>query len=310
MIDHTMIEAFLNIVEYGNLTSAAAHMFSSQSSLSRQIKQLEEQVGKELIVRRKGRTETELTEAGKEFLQTAEKWRDVMREFDEVGRSGGMKEVSIAAPERVNSIILRDFYRSVMDEMPGIRLDIHTRHRQEVCSMLEERRADLGIVSLDLPLTGIRSTLLREENLCVIVCGTEHEGALDPGMLDGRNEVYSRWSDEFALWHDRYWPGRQYRIHVGSNTMIPSFLDREGRWALITESMTAALEGLSGLSVHPLSVPTPKSSLYLLEQKTARREREEAVRLIRDGIVRELSARQICEKAAPADHPAAAADIL
>ncbi len=293
MIDHALIEAFLNIAEYGNLTSAAAHMFTTQSSLSRQIKQLEEQVGTPLLIRRKGRPDTELTEAGKDFLDTAVKWRAIMREFAEVKYSEGVEEVSVGAPERVNSITLKEFYRSILADHPRIRLDIHTRHGKEIYPLMEARQLDLGIVTLDLPVTGIKSTFLCEEKLSAVVCGGDFTGSVDPAMLDPQKEIYSRWSDEFELWHDGIWPGKQYRIHVGTSTMIPDYLDVPGRWALIAESMTAGLRGLPGLSIHPLSVKTPASRLYLLEQKHIRKDREAVLRLVRSGIVKALAGRPV-----------------
>ena len=47
------IKWFLNVAEYLNFTEAANHLFVAQSSLSRNISNLEEELGMQLFVRTK-----------------------------------------------------------------------------------------------------------------------------------------------------------------------------------------------------------------------------------------------------------------
>ena len=47
------IKCFLNVAEYLNFTEAANHLFVAQSSLSRNISNLEEELGMQLFVRTK-----------------------------------------------------------------------------------------------------------------------------------------------------------------------------------------------------------------------------------------------------------------
>ncbi len=76
MIDSEKIQAFLSVVEYGNITNAANAVFTTQSHLSKQIRSLEEEVGAKLIIRSKGHSEISLTPQGKEFLGIARKWEE------------------------------------------------------------------------------------------------------------------------------------------------------------------------------------------------------------------------------------------
>lgn len=55
-----------------NLTEVANHLFTSQSGVSKHIKDLEDELGVELYVR-KGKRLTGLTEPGKEMLQIVER---------------------------------------------------------------------------------------------------------------------------------------------------------------------------------------------------------------------------------------------
>jgi len=126
MIDHEKIQAFLAVVQYGNITAAANAVFTTQSHMSKQIRLLEEELGTQLLIRSKGHSEVSLTPHGKEFLQVARKWEGIMKDFDQVRYAAEITEVSIGAVDRINNFTLRDFYRKVLDEHRDIRIDCQT----------------------------------------------------------------------------------------------------------------------------------------------------------------------------------------
>ena len=66
---YNQIEYFLAIVKHGGFSKAADAIFISQSSLSKQIKALEEELGTELFNRRVAGNK--LTESGELFLRYA-----------------------------------------------------------------------------------------------------------------------------------------------------------------------------------------------------------------------------------------------
>jgi len=122
MIDNEKIQAFLSVVQYGNITAAANAVFTTQSYMSKQIRMLEEELGTQLLIRSKGHSEVSLTPHGEEFLSIARKWEGLMKDFDQVRYSDNITEVSIGALDRINSFTLRDFYRSILVNHADIRL--------------------------------------------------------------------------------------------------------------------------------------------------------------------------------------------
>lgn len=77
--DWSLIQAFLNVAETGSLSAAARALGSSQPTLGRQIKALEQQLGAELFHRQpRG---FELTETGAELLGPAQAMREAVREM-------------------------------------------------------------------------------------------------------------------------------------------------------------------------------------------------------------------------------------
>src|SRR2546427_9362709 len=87
---------FVAVAEEGNLTVAAGRrLHTSQPSLSRQIRDLEYEVGTELLTR--GARGVELTAAGRAFLDHA---RLVLAQVDAAG--GGPPRAAAPAPENLS----------------------------------------------------------------------------------------------------------------------------------------------------------------------------------------------------------------
>lgn len=295
MVTNEMISAFLSIMEYGNLTAAARNTYTTQSNLSKQIALLEKEVGVPLLIRAKGHNEVALTPYGKEFQKLAGKWQGLQKDFESLHETAGITEISISALDRMNTFMFAPLYNSLMNNHPEIRLDIHTRHSRDIYRQMEDHRFDIGFVSAVLPVQNLTITPLYYETM-VAVCHTDmQKKIISPDELDPSKEIYSRWSDEFEIWHDQIWPNRQYRIHVGTASMIPFYLNEPGRWALIPISLLHNLYEYMRLPHFQLSVDTPRRSIYMLKQKNPRQSRAEALKIFEDSVMDFLTADPLLE---------------
>lgn len=289
MIQPEMIQTFLTIVEYGNISAAANHMFAAQSNLSRQIKLLEEELGVKLLIRRKGISGVSLTGYGEEFYKIARKWQQIMKEFDELKYQTPITEISIGALDRLNTFGLRDLYNKILTEYDDIRLDIHTRHSDDIYSMMEAHRLDIGFVCLLLPAVNINITPLYDEPMMVIsTAGNELGPIVRPEDLDPNKEIYSHWSEEFEIWHNQYWPGKKYRIHLGTTSMTLDYLNESGSWSIVPVSVVNAMMNSKNITSHTLAVEPPKRRIYLLTQKNPSENRKRAIDLFTDSLIQYL----------------------
>lgn len=170
-----VLRYFLEVARRGSFTRAAAALNVTQPTLSRQLKELEEEVGARLLVR--GKRRTGLTGAGKylagraaEILELAERARSG------VASAGGALagEVSIAGGEtRAMSLVARAI-RKARDAHPALRFHIYSGHAEAVSERLARGLADFGIfvggASLEefdyvtLPLRDVWGLLLRRDH--------------------------------------------------------------------------------------------------------------------------------------------------
>jgi LysR family cys regulon transcriptional activator len=132
-----------------NLTEAAQALHTSQPGVSRQIRELEDELGIELFVRA-GKRLTGLTEPGDHVLPIIERvlmesqnLRQAGQEF--VARQDGL--LSIAATHSQARYALPVAVQEFRVRFPNVRLHLHQGSPAQVARMLLEGEADVGIAT-------------------------------------------------------------------------------------------------------------------------------------------------------------------
>jgi LysR family cys regulon transcriptional activator len=132
-----------------NLTTVAETLFTSQPGVSRHIKELEDELGVEIFVRR-GKRLTGLTEPGKELIGVVERivldTRNLKRIADQFAtRDRG--QLVVAATHTQARYALPAVVREFKREYPGVHLVLHQGSPREIAEMLATGEADLAIAT-------------------------------------------------------------------------------------------------------------------------------------------------------------------
>ena len=137
---------FTAVAEEQNVTRAATRLHVSQPPLSRQIRDLEEELGVELFKRTA--KSLELTEAGKIFLNEA---RAVLLRADDAVQTvravakGARGQVRVGYAPSLTVEILPKALKLFEEEHPGTRVALHDCSTEECARMLLDRKLDLGL---------------------------------------------------------------------------------------------------------------------------------------------------------------------
>jgi len=170
VIETTSLRYFREVAIQGSLRHAAERLFVAQSALSRQIAQLERELGVALFERRaRGMT---LTAAGKLFLQYAdesrtrlETLRALIHEFEVLQRG----RVDIACVEGLLSGLMPEFAEAFLAEHGGLLLTVSAMGSQAVAEAVAEHRVDLGILFGQSPRRDLLELATMSQPLCAIV---------------------------------------------------------------------------------------------------------------------------------------------
>ena len=111
------IETFLELVRTRNITKTAEHLFLSQSTVSNRLKNLEDELGYQLIVRAKGHRTIQLTRQGEEFISIAERWKNLFEET-ELLKNSSLSTLRIATSESTYYEIIAPFLCTFFSEHP------------------------------------------------------------------------------------------------------------------------------------------------------------------------------------------------
>ncbi len=168
---------FCVLAEQLHFTKAALLLNVAQPALSQQIRQLEEELGTELVERTNRRVR--LTEAGEVFLARAsrilEQMEQAARETARVGQ-GDAGSLVIGVVSTAVCSVLPELLRSFRRESPNINVDIREMEPGEQVEALRKETIDIGLLFLSIQDPALDSALVSRERL-IVALPTGHPAA-------------------------------------------------------------------------------------------------------------------------------------
>lgn len=146
-MDTRLLEYFLAVAKYGNITRASEQLHVTQPTVSRQLMDLEEALGTPLLIR--GKRQVTLTEAGILFQQRAEEiislmektMRDVIDQDDLLGGT-----VTLGCVESCVSRMLPKVLAGFSARYPKVKYEIYSADGDDIREKLDQGELDFGIL--------------------------------------------------------------------------------------------------------------------------------------------------------------------
>lgn len=132
-----------------NLTAAAEVLHTSQPALSKQIRELEDELGVQIFVRH-GKRYTQLTEAGEKILAAAERVLDEMaalRKVSEEYSAGHAGTLSVAATHTQARYVLPTVLARFREEFPGMQFRLLQGNPVQVAEYVVHGDATFGLAT-------------------------------------------------------------------------------------------------------------------------------------------------------------------
>jgi len=261
---------FVAVAEEENVSRAAAKLHVSQPGVSRQIRDLEDEMGFPLFER--SAKSVKLTDAGKTFLLEA---RVVLERAEEAVKkaravaTGGREELHVGYSPTPTARILPPTLRAFQAAMPNVRVKLHDLSNQENMAALREGKLQLAFLvrprktaSLhklkfeELTQDAVRLVVAPNHPLARRTSVTLAEAAREPFVVYSRKDYpdYHEWlTAVFASAKSRL---RIVEEHDGVSSLIPAVEAGTGV-AMAGESLACLAGGrlkLLRLTPEPLPV--------------------------------------------------------
>ena len=149
-----VLRYFLEVARRGNVTRAAEHLHVSQPTLSRQLKDLEEELGKKLFIR--SNYSVKLTDEGmllrtraEDILDMVDKTTDEFKALDEI--SGGDIRIGCAESDGIKYIIRAA--KALQGKYPRIRYHIYSSGTDSINERLDKGLLDFAVIVSEVDLS-------------------------------------------------------------------------------------------------------------------------------------------------------------
>jgi LysR family transcriptional regulator, nitrogen assimilation regulatory protein len=173
-MDARRLRYFATVAELGSFTKAAERLHVAQPALSRQVRQLEEELGLELFSRI-GR-HIRATDAGEVLLRHA---RTIERDFERLiedmraRRETPNGRVTFGVPPALGDILVPPIVKRVQREYPRISISVAEGISPVLSEWVQNNKVDLAILGLaceggEDPSPGLRLEVLVSEDMVVI----------------------------------------------------------------------------------------------------------------------------------------------
>ena len=267
-----VLRYFIEVAREQNITAAAEKLYVTQSTLSKQLMDLEKELGKKLLVR--GKRKTTLTEDGMFLFRRAQEIVDLAdkTEFSLKGTNEAITgDISIGCGETEGIQIIIDAMKQLNEQHPDIRFHLYSGNDEDVSERLDNGLVDFGLfvgnTNLDkydylkLPINDVWGLLMRKD------CPLAAASTVNPTDLTGIPLLCSRQalhSNELSGWL-----GYDFsRLHIISTHNLinnAAFMEKAGMGCALTiDKLVSPFDPV--LTFRPLE-PTMKADLIFAWKK-------------------------------------------
>lgn len=271
LLDSRRLYYFFHVARLGSLSTAEAVLGVVQSAISRQLQQLEAELGEQLLLRT-GRGVT-LTAAGELLFKQAEailrEMSSTIDKIEQLKRKPGSGLVTIASPPTFSSIYMPEVVERFVTRRPDVHLVAYEASTGQVYDYLAAGQVDLAIVLHASSPAKLDLVKLVEEPL-MLVADASHPIAGSAGIprerlpefemvlpvsSHGSRALLEAYLEQGGVHLDP-------KLRMDSLVMIKAVL-RSGRYCSILPVVACAQELARGELVAVPLVPACKRNVYL-----------------------------------------------
>lgn len=207
-----VLRYFLAVAREGNITGAANFLHLTQPTLSRQIKDLEEELGCQLLMRKSHRVV--LTPEGMRLRKRAEEIISMVdkTEAEFLARENAVSgDIYIGGGETQAIRQIAEIIRELQEEYPDIHYHLYSGNAEDVTERLDKGLLDFGILIqpadiskydyINLPSKDRWGVIMRKDSPMAAKESIRKEDLLDVPLICSRQVMTQRRTEnEFADW--------------------------------------------------------------------------------------------------------------
>lgn len=255
-MNYRTIEIFLDLVQTRNITKTAQRLYLSQSTVSKRLQALEEELNCRLIRRTKGKREILLTRQGEQFIHVAERWKNLFEETESL-KHASLSTIMLGISESSYYGFIAPFLKDFLERHPDVRIVASIYNSDQIYEMLDSHMLDYGIVAYESERAGLKLQCISRQKLCIIRWDPEPlpDQKISPAELDPSKEIRLTGGNFRSMnyWRKNWFGGKmESRLELNTVQGIVPFLEGTDYWAVCTPSMAASIARNISLQIYQL----------------------------------------------------------
>ena len=171
-MDFKQLQSFVSVVKYKSFTQAAKQLYISQPTISAHINQLEEELGKRLILRTT--KSLELTPIGQEVYSYAINILDMKNRMVNLCQSQAKKIIHVGASTIPSTYILPGILAEFGSTNADTYFSLHQNNSQGIVDGLKEGLFDVGLIGMKVEDESITCIPFFQDHMVLISPVNEH----------------------------------------------------------------------------------------------------------------------------------------
>ena len=285
MIEIRLLQYFLAIAEEQSITRAAEYLHISQPTLSKQMMDLEESLGKQLLIR--GKKKVTLTEDGAYLRNRAQEIISLMESTEASFRGGEHTitgDVFIGCGEHRSSYPIMQMIHSIQEEHPDIHFHFFSGNADAIVERLDKGLLDMGLLLepeinprydyQKLPLYESWGVLMRKDSpfanqKSITFDELSALPVIMPSQTSNSNRITTFWPDAMtsprvvASYNLIYNAGLMVEAGMGYALCIDDLINTEGEHPLTFVPLSPALQSNVYLFTKKYQVFSKATKLFL-----------------------------------------------
>jgi LysR family transcriptional regulator, low CO2-responsive transcriptional regulator len=169
-MDFDQLTTFIEVVKLGNFSRAGQKVYRSQSAVSAQIRQLEQEYGERLLDR-SGKT-VRATPAGQVLFEYANRLltlrSESMRAVADQGKTP-RGVLAIGANEATCLYVLPEVFAEYSRRFPQVQISVYRNFSRKILQRVEEGSLDVGVASLPIKSPSLKVQPIFRDRLMLMV---------------------------------------------------------------------------------------------------------------------------------------------
>lgn len=269
-MNYQQVEVFLAIIDFGGMSQAAEQLFTTQSSISKQLKNLEEEIGVKLLYREKGIRHVHLTPDGERFYPIAKEYQAAHQRMEQFRDSELRDTLKVASIDSLNTSVLNNLYPELLRRMNRLKLIITTNQTDYIYDMINRQDFDIGFVLSEYRWPNVVVKPFIKQSFKLIVYSEQSMDTgrkVSPEELDPNKEIFQPWGPTYLVWHEYWWPQKQYRVKIDTVSMMKIELFQEGSWTIVPDSVAMLYADSPLFHIFALESAPPVRQCYYIKNR-------------------------------------------